>query len=262
MADMAGLDQVEDAWDEIASMLGAEAVMPITYINSAASLKAVVGRNGGAVCTSSNAAAIIRWGLSQRGRLFFFPDEHLGRNTAAKMGIPLEEMVVWDPTLAFGSLGGNTKEQFLAARVILWKGHCQVHQRFLTSHVASFRARFPGIKILVHPECSWDVVQTADLVGSTAFIIKTIEAAPAGSSWAVGTEIHLVDRLRRNHPDKMISSLVPGVCLCSTMNRIDPQHLLWVLESLVEGRIVNAIRVPEAIAAPARVALERMLAIT
>jgi len=262
MADMAGLDQVEDAWDEIVSLLGEDAVMPITYINSAASLKAVVGRNGGAVCTSSNAAAIIAWGLAQRGKLFFFPDEHLGRNTAARMGIPLEEMVVWDPTLPFGSLGGSAKEDFLEARVILWKGHCQVHQRFLTSHVASFRGRFPGIKILVHPECSWDVVQTADLVGSTAFIMKTIEAAPAGSSWAVGTEIHLVDRLRRNHPDKMISSLVPGVCLCSTMNRIDPQHLLWVLENLVDGRVVNAIRVPEPIALPAREALERMLAIT
>jgi quinolinate synthase len=261
MADMADLDQVEDAWDELAAVLGPGRVMPITYINSAASLKAVVGRNGGAVCTSSNAAPIIRWGLEQREKLLFFPDQHLGRNTAAKMGIPLEAMVVWDPTRPAGSLGGNTREALERAQLILWRGHCQVHQRFLPEHVRSFREKFPGIQVIVHPECSYEVVQMADHVGSTAFIIKTVAEAPAGTSWAVGTEIHLVDRLRRAHPDKFISSLVPGVCLCSTMNRIDPQHLLWVLENLEQGNVVNQIKVPDPIASDARLALDRMLTI-
>ena len=262
MADMADLDQVEDAWDEMNEALGAGRVMPITYINSAASLKAVVGCNGGAVCTSSNAAPIMRWGLREREKLLFFPDQHLGRNTAVAMGIPLDDMVVWDPNRPAGSLGGNTREALERAKLILWRGHCQVHQRFLPEHVRSFRDKFPGIQVIVHPECSYEVVQMADHVGSTAHIIKTVAEAPAGTSWAVGTEIHLVDRLRRAHPDKFISSLVPGVCLCSTMNRIDPQHLLWVLDNLEQGVVVNRIRVPEEIAVPARLALERMLTIS
>ncbi|HKY33501.1 MAG TPA: quinolinate synthase NadA [Candidatus Polarisedimenticolia bacterium] len=263
MADMADLAQVEDAWDEIADALGdGPGVMPITYINSAADLKAFVGLHGGAVCTSSNAAPVIRWGLSRRAKLLFFPDQHLGRNTAAAMGIPLDEMVVWDPRRPAGSLGGNTPESLRRARIILWRGHCQVHQRFLPEHVRSFRDKFPGIQVIVHPECSYEVVQMADLSGSTSFIIDTITRAPSGTSWAVGTEIHLVDRLRRAHPDKFISSLVPGVCLCSTMNRIDPQHLLWVLEELERGEIVNRIKVPEPVASRARLALDRMLAIS
>ncbi|HEY3176212.1 MAG TPA: quinolinate synthase NadA [Candidatus Polarisedimenticolia bacterium] len=262
MADMADLDQVEDAWDEISEVLGGEAVMPITYINSAANLKAFVGEHGGAVCTSSNAEPIIRWGLARRERLLFFPDQHLGRNTAFRMGIPLDQMVVWDPRLPPGSFGGNSREALLRAKIILWRGHCQVHQRFLPEHVRSFRDKFPGIKVIVHPECSYEVVQMADLVGSTAYIIDTVNKAPAGTSWAVGTEIHLVDRLRRANPDKFVSSLVPGVCLCSTMNRIDPQHLLWVLENLEARQVVNQIKVPEAVAVRAREALARMLAIS
>jgi len=262
MADMADLDQVEDAWDEICATVGDDDVMPITYINSAASLKAFVGAHGGAVCTSSNAEAVIRWGLARRRRLLFFPDQHLGRNTAYRMGIPLEKMIVWDPTLPPGRSGGNEPARLHDATILLWRGHCQVHQRFLPSHVASFREKFPGINSIVHPECSWEVVQGADYVGSTSFIIDTISRAPAGTSWAVGTEIHLVDRLRRAHPDKFISSLVPGVCLCSTMNRIDPQHLLWVLENLEEGRVVNQIKVPEPAASQAREALDRMLSIS
>ena len=262
MADMADLDQVEDAWDALERTIGPGRMMPVTYINSAADLKAFVGRHGGAVCTSSNAEAVIRWSFAQRERLFFFPDQHLGRNTCVKMGMPLEEMVVWDPRLPAGALGGNKADALERARVFLWRGHCQVHQRFLPQHVASFRARFPGIKIIVHPECSYDVVQMADLVGSTSFIIKTIESAPAGSQWAVGTEIHLVDRLRKAHPEQFISSLVPGVCLCSTMNRTDPQHLLWVLDNLEAGRIVNQVKVPADVAREARLALDRMLSIS
>jgi quinolinate synthase len=261
MADMANLDQVQDAWDEISEVLGAETVMPITYINSAADLKAFVGERGGAVCTSSNAEPIIRWALGLRERLLFFPDQHLGRNTAFRMGIPLDRMVVWDPRRPPGSFGGNSREELLRAKIILWRGHCQVHQRFLPVHVRSFRDKFPRINVIVHPECSWEVVQMADLVGSTAFIIDSVSKAPSGTSWAVGTEIHLVDRLRRAHPDKFISSLVPGVCLCATMNRIDPQHLLWVLENLEQQQVVNRIRVPASIAAGARQALDRMLAI-
>jgi quinolinate synthase len=262
MADMADLDQVEDAWDEICEVLGDEAVMPITYINSAANLKAFVGEHGGAVCTSSNAAPIIRWALSQRERLLFFPDQHLGRNTAVKMGIPLDQMIVWDPRRPPGEYGGNKREDVERAKIILWRGHCQVHQRFLPEHVRSFRDKFPGINIIVHPECSYEVVQMADHVGSTAHIVKTINEAPAGTSWAVGTEIHLVDRIRRANPDKFVSSLVSGVCLCSTMNRIDPQHLLWVLENLEKDKVVNRIRVPEPVASRAREALDRMLAIS
>ena len=262
MADMADLDQVEDAWDEICEVVGDDAVMPLTYINSAANLKAFVGEHGGAACTSSNAEPIIRWALTQRERLLFFPDQHLGRNTAVKMGIPLDEMIVWDPRRPAGSYGGNSREAVERAKVLLWRGHCQVHQRFLPEHVASFRNKFPGINIIVHPECSYEVVQSADYVGSTSYIIDTINKAPAGSSWAVGTEIHLVDRLRKANADKFVSSLVPGVCLCSTMNRIDPQHLLWTLENLEAGRVVNQIKVPEPVASRARLALDRMLAIS
>ncbi len=262
MADMAEVEQVEMAWEELTGALTdcpESDVMPITYVNSTAAIKAFVGERGGAVCTSSNAGAIFDWALARRPRLFFFPDQHLGRNTAVAKGIPLEDTLLWDPAKP---LGGNTPEQIRRARIYLWKGHCQVHTRFRIEQVQAYRKNFPGIKILVHPECPLEVVRAADLVGSTSFIIKTIEAAPAGSQWAIGTEIHLVNRLKNRHPDKMVTSLLPGVCLCSTMNRIDPQHLLYVLERLAAGEVVNEIVVPEPIAAKARLALDRMLSIS
>src|SRR5437867_7963233 len=261
MADMAELEQVELAWDELMGALGErgeDEVMPITYVNSTAAIKAFVGEKGGAVCTSSNAAAVYDWALARRGRLFFFPDQHLGRNTAVAKGIPLADMLLWDPALP---LGGNTPDSIRRARIYLWKGHCQVHTRFRLEQVQAYRRNFPGINILVHPECPLEVVQAADFVGSTSYIIKKVNEAPAGSRWAIGTEVHLVNRLKNQHPDKTITSLVPAVCLCSTMNRISPQHLLHVLERLVQGEVVNEVVVPEPIASRARLALDRMLAI-
>ena len=258
LADMADLDQVLTAWDEIADVCGGNAAMPVTYINSGADLKAFVGENGGTVCTSSNAAAAFVWSLKRREKVFFFPDQHLGRNTALAYGVPAEEMVLWDPD---EPLGGNTADALRSSRVILWKGHCSVHTRFTAEHVQRFREEVPGIRILVHPECTREVVEGADLVGSTSFIIQQVEQAPAGTKWAIGTEIHLVNRLRNSHPDQFVTSLVPGVCLCATMNRIDPQHLLWVLERLVEDEVVNRVQVPATIAARARLALDRMLSI-
>lgn len=256
MADMAGLEQVESAWEQLQA-LGLDSLMPITYMNSAASLKAFCGRNGGAVCTSSNALTIYHWAFSQREKLLFFPDEHLGRNTGVKYGISLDEMIVWDPRL---ELGGNTPEQLQQAKVILWKGFCSVHGRFQARHVDERRVQHPGIKILVHPECRYEVVSKSDYNGSTEYIIKTITEAPSGSQWAIGTELNLVDRLAQRNQDKFVTLLAPDLCMCATMFRIAPENLLWSLENLVAGHVVNQVRVDEETAEWARVALDRMLA--
>ncbi len=256
MADMAQLEQVESAWEQLQE-LGIDSIMPITYMNSAANLKAFCGRQGGAVCTSSNALTIYQWAFGQRAKMMFFPDEHLGRNTGIRFGIGLDEMVVWDPRQ---ELGGNPPEQLKNAKVILWKGFCSVHGRFLPRHVADRRAEYPGIKVLVHPECRYEVVSKSDHSGSTEHIIKTINEAPAGSQWAIGTELNLVDRLATRNPDKFITLLAPDLCMCATMFRISPENLLWSLENLVAGHVVNQIAVDAETAQWARVALDRMLA--
>ncbi|MGA2803899.1 MAG: quinolinate synthase [Acidimicrobiales bacterium] len=283
MADMAKLDDVEQIWDELAEVTDIEAIVPITYVNSAAALKAFVGRNSGAVCTSSNARAVLTWALdleapggngdpsvaSQgpgdlpngqgRGKkVLFFPDQHLGRNTGFQLGYGASDMRVIDPR---GRLGGLADADVKEATLLLWKGHCSVHQRFRTEHVEAFRTEHPDGIVIVHPECSHEVVEIADRVGSTDYIIRAVSSAPAGSTIAVGTEIHLVDRLAREHPDRTVLSLDPLVCPCSTMFRIDLPHLAWVLDGLVAGEVRNRITVDEATAADARVALERMLAI-
>jgi len=258
MADMAALDQVETCWDDLNRVTG-ERIVPITYMNSTAAIKAFCGRNGGAVCTSSNAAAVMRWALERADKILFLPDQHLGRNTAYKLGFRLDEMSVWDP---YEELGGNTEQRLRDSRFILWKGHCSVHGRFLPDHVAQVRARYPGISVITHPECRWEVTQLSDDVGSTEQIIKRVTNAPAGSQWAVGTEIHLVNRLRNENPDRLVVPLDDCGCLCSTMFRIDAPHLLWALENLDEGRVVNQISVPKDVAADARIALHRMLEIT
>ena len=260
MADMASAEQVEDAWEQLSALgiLADYSVMPITYMNSTAAIKAFCGKHGGVVCTSSNAVPLFDKSLNEADKLFFFPDQHLGRNTGVKFGIPLDEMVVWDP---FKELGGNTEEQLRKARLILWKGHCSVHGRFRAWHVDQLRAEVPGIRILVHPECVYEVVEKADLNGSTEFIIKTLEGAEPGSKWAIGTEVNLVNRLINEHPDKQIQLLAPDLCMCATMYRIAPQNLAWALESLVAGRVVNQITVPAETARWAHVALDRMLAI-
>jgi quinolinate synthase len=260
MADMATAEQVEDAWEQLGSVgiLEEFKVAPVTYMNSSAAIKAFCGEHDGVVCTSSNAVPLFDKYLKEADKLFFFPDQHLGRNTGVKFGIPVDEMALWDPNK---ELGGNTPEQLRKARLILWKGHCSVHGRFRPWHVETVRREVPGIKVLVHPECEREVVEKSDLNGSTEFIIKAIEEAPAGSAWAVGTEVNLVQRLAKQHPDKHIRLLAPDLCMCATMYRIAPQNLAWVLESLVEGRVVNQITVPEETAAWARVALDRMLAI-
>ena len=260
MADMATSEQVEDAWEQLEAIgvVGDFRVMPITYMNSSAAIKAFCGKHGGVVCTSSNAVPLFDKSLKEADKLFFFPDQHLGRNTGFKFGIPAEQMVVWDP---FKELGGNTEEQLRNARLILWKGHCSVHGRFRAWHVDQVRKEVPGIKVLVHPECVREVVEKADLDGSTEFIIKTLERAEPGSKWAIGTEVNLVNRLAAEHPDKHVRLLAPDLCMCATMYRIAPQNLAWALESLVEGVVVNQITVPEETARLARVALDRMLAI-
>jgi quinolinate synthase len=260
MADMASEEQVLDAWEQLHSIgiLDQFRVLPITYMNSTAAIKAFCGRREGLVCTSSNAVPLFEKTLKEADKLFFFPDQHLGRNTGVKFGIPLDEMVVWDP---FKELGGNTEESLRKARLILWKGHCSVHGRFKPCHVDQVRADVPGIKVLVHPECVYEVVQKSDLNGSTEFIIKTLEDAPAGSKWAIGTEVNLVNRLIKQFPDKHIQLLAPDLCMCATMYRIAPQNLAWALESLLAGEVVNQIAVPEATARWARIALDRMLAI-
>jgi len=257
LADMADIGQVETCWEELASV-GDLKVIPVTYMNSTAAIKGFTGQRGGAVCTSSNAAAVIRFAFERGERVLFLPDEHLGRNTAFRMGIPLEQMVVWDP---FQELGGNTPDQLRNAKMILWKGYCSVHQRFLPEHVDRVRREIPGVKVLVHPECRFEVVQKADSVGSTEQIAKVIRAAAPGSHWVVGTEIHLVNRLSKELPDRTVQSLDPNVCVCTTMFRISPQHLLWVLDNLAEGRVVNQIVVDVEIKKWARVALERMLSL-
>jgi quinolinate synthase len=260
MADMAAIEQVEDAWEQLegVGILQDFKVMPITYMNSTAGIKAFCGRNGGLVCTSSNAVPLFDKCLKEADKLFFFPDQHLGRNTGVKFGIALDEMVVWDPAK---DLGGNTEEQLRNARLILWKGHCSVHGRFRPWHVEQVRKEVPGIQVLVHPECIYEVVQASDLNGSTEFIIKVLEQAPAGSKWAIGTEVNLVNRLISQFPDKHVQLLSPDLCMCSTMYRISPQNLAWALESLLAGEVVNQITVPEDTAVWARVALDRMLAI-
>ncbi len=256
MADMADLDSVEAAWSDLGEVVDTDQLMPVTYINSTAELKAFCAEHGGIVCTSSNARAVLEWSFARRQRVLFFPDQHLGRNTARAMGIPLDQMVVWDPRQP---LGGNAPSSVQNAKVLLWRGHCSVHQMFKPAHVAEFRRRHPEIKVLVHPECMMSVVEAADLVGSTEFILKTVAEAPAGSVWAIGTELHLVNRLAKEHPDKTVHFLSPMVCMCSTMYRIDLPHLAWTLENLERGTIVNRVQVPEETAHWARVALKRML---
>jgi quinolinate synthase len=257
MADMADIGQVEACWSELASQGGLR-VIPITYMNSTAAIKSFTGERGGAVCTSSNAAAVMRWAFEHGEKVLFLPDEHLGRNTAFRMGIPLDQMVVWDPYQEFG---GNSSEAVRAARVILWKGYCSVHQRFTPQHVERVRREHPGIRVIVHPECRFEVTQAADQIGSTEGIIKAITDSPAGSQWAVGTEIHLVNRLSKEMPSHKIISLDSSVCVCTTMFRITPQHLLWVLENLESGNVVNRISVEERTRHFARVALDRMLSL-
>ena len=257
MADMAAIDQIEDAWDQLADVIDTGDLTPVTYINSAASLKAFVGRHGGIVCTSSNAEAALRWAFARTSRVMFFPDQHLGRNTALGMGITLDKMPVWDPYA--DSLGGNSEEQLTRSKVILWKGHCSVHQMFRPEHVQMFRDKHPGIKILVHPECPREVFELADISGSTSKIIKTVESAPPGAKWAIGTELHLVNRLKQEHPEQEIHFLSPVVCMCATMYRIDLAHLCWSLENLAAGTPVNTIEVDEDTARWSLVALERML---
>jgi len=266
MADMADVDAVEEAWQSLAEVTDVERIVPVTYMNSSAALKAFVGRHGGSVCTSSNARAVLRWALEPRGtdaargdKVLFFPDQHLGRNTGFELGWGEDDMAVWNPRL---ELGGLDEAVVKASTLLLWKGHCSVHQRFTPEHVAAFRGAHPEGIVIVHPECAHEVVAVADMVGSTDFIIGAVGKAPAGSVIGVGTEIHLVKRLGDEHPDKHVESLDPVVCPCSTMFRIDAPHLCWVLESLVDGVVVNRITVDPDTAAWARVALERMLAIT
>jgi quinolinate synthase len=264
MADMADIDQVEEVWVAIASVTDVDRVVPITYMNSTAALKAFVGRHGGAVCTSSNARRVLEWALTEQPnrpsaeKVLFFPDQHLGRNTARSMGFDLSTMVVWDPRRELGGLDDVDVKQ---ATFLLWKGHCSVHQRFKPEHVAAFRAANPDGLVVVHPECAHEVVDVADLVGSTDFIIRTVDAALPGTAVGIGTEIHLVKRLADEHPALHVECLDPSVCPCTTMSRIDAPHLAWVLEELVAGRVRNQITVDDDTARFARVALERMLAI-
>jgi quinolinate synthase len=259
MADMADIEQVEEAWDELARVVDVERLVPVTYMNSAAALKAFVGRHGGAVCTSSNARAVLTWALERGERVLFFPDQHLGRNTGYQLGYGADDMAVWNPRLA---LGGLDDREVKETTLLLWKGHCSVHQRFRPEHVDAFRTEHPDGMVLVHPECAHEVVVMADQVGSTDAIIRAVEAAASGATIGIATEIHLVKRLADEHPDKQISCIDPLVCPCSTMFRIDAPHLAWVLEGLVEGEVRNRIVVDEETAALARVALERMLSIT
>jgi quinolinate synthase len=257
MADMAPMDDVLDAWDELTQVLGEHGeITPVTYMNTIAGLKALCGRHGGIVCTSSNAAAALAWSYRQAERVLFLPDQHLGRNTGLKLGLTLDDMAVWNP---FKPLGGNTPERLRRARLILWQGHCSVHTRFNVRQIQSARARYPHVKIIVHPECTMEVVQAADVDGSTELIRKTIDEAPAGTVWGVGTEISLVSRLARQNPGKTVFCLDPVICPCSTMYRIHPAYLLWVLEGLQEGIVVNQITVDEETRHYSRIALERML---
>lgn len=260
MADMAAIEQVDQCWESLGRVLPVEDVVtPIVYVNSAAILKAFCGEHGGVTCTSSNARAIMEWSWNRREKLLFFPDEHLGRNTANRMGLARDEMIVWDP---FQPNGGNTHEAIRRARLILWKGHCSVHQMFQPAHVEYFRKTYPETTVIVHPECHEEVVNRADLVGSTEFIIRTVSAAPSGTTWVVGTELNLVNRLKREQVDKRVLFLSPTVCQCATMFRIDAPHLCWAIEHLAEGQVVNRIVVPEDEKYWAKVALDRMMALS
>ena len=256
MADMAAIDQLEVCWQEMRT-LGATSVVPVTYINSTAAIKAFCGEHDGVVCTSSNAAKVMAWAWDRGEKVLMLPDQHLGRNTAFAMGVPLDEMIVWDPDLPFG---GVDREAFSRARLVLWKGHCSVHTRFSVKQIEAFRQRHQGGRVIVHPECTFDVVQAADESGSTEHIIRTVKSSPEGSVWAVGTEIHLVNRLAQQvAPARTVMTLDAVGCLCSTMFRISPNHLLWALEGLVDGEVHNRIVVPEPTKMWARVALDRML---
>ncbi len=257
MADMAAIRQVEDAWDQLGEIIDTQQLIPVTYINSAASLKAFCGKHGGIVCTSSNAAAVLEWAFDRGNRVFFFPDQHLGRNTALTMDITNEHMPVWDPYA--DDLGGNTEEAIEQSKVVLWKGHCSVHQMFRPEHVHQFREKHPGIKILVHPECPQEVNDIADVSGSTSAILRTVENSPPGTKWAIGTELHLVNRIKQEHPEQEIHFLSPVVCMCATMYRIDLAHLAWACENLLAGDVVNRIEVDPETAAYSITALERML---
>lgn len=259
MADMATASQVNDAWSVFTKLGIHQRTIPVTYMNSSAAIKSFTGENGGTICTSSNAERAMKWAFEKGEKVFFLPDQHLGRNTAVlKLGLTLEECVLWNP---WKPNGGLTDQEILAAKVILWRGHCSVHGRFSLESIRDVRARVPGINVIVHPECQHDVVKNSDVVGSTEAIIKTVSSAPSGSAWAVGTELNLVKRLGAMNPDKSVIFLDKTVCYCSTMNRIDLPHLVWAMESLVEGRLVNQIKVDPTIAHFARVALERMLAL-
>ena len=266
MADMANLDQTLECWEQLVEVCPDQTIVPVTYMNSSAAIKAFVGENGGAVCTSSNCRNVLEWalrggaaaGTNKKVKVLFFPDQHLGRNTAYAMGYPLDSMVVWDPR---HDLGGNDRKALHDAAFVLWKGQCSVHQLFRPEHVDQVRSKYPGMKVIVHPECRWDVVQKSDMAGSTAYIVQQVNAAPPGSEWAIGTEVHLVNRLAHQHPEQKIIVLSDCQCLCTTMYRIDLPHLCWVLENLVEGKIVNQIAVVPQTRKWAMVALDRMLEI-
>ena len=277
MADMADIDQTEEAWAQLAEACPGQTIVPITYMNSSAAIKAFVGRHGGAVCTSSNCRNVLEWALTggaagkprvepgsriadpkSKVKVLFFPDQHLGRNTAFAMGYPLDRMVVWDPRQ---DLGGNDEQSLRDADFVLWKGHCSVHALFRPEHVDDVRLKYPDMKVIVHPECRWEVVRKADMAGSTAYIVEQVRKAPPGSRWAIGTEVHLVNRLRQQHPEQHIVVLSDCQCLCTTMFRIDLPHLCWVLEELVAGNVVNEIRVDPDTRRHATVALQRMLSI-
>jgi quinolinate synthase len=279
MADMANLDQTIECWEQLQQTCPDQLIVPITYMNSSAAIKAFVGEHGGAVCTSSNCRNVLEWALKggaaqhtaastgsatsvalaqKKVKILFFPDQHLGRNTAHAMGYPLDKMVVWDPRQ---DLGGNNERDLADADFVLWKGHCSVHQLFRPEHVDQVRKNHPNMKVMVHPECQFDVVQKADLAGSTAYIVQQVEKAPPGTEWAIGTEVHLINRLAKQHPEQKIIVLSDCQCLCTTMYRIDLPHLCWALENLVEGKVVNEIKVDATTRKWATVALERMLAI-
>ena len=258
MADMAPMDDVEDAWADLQEVLGPGGIVPVTYMNSIAGIKALCGRNGGAVCTSSNARAVLEWAFTQGERVFFLPDQHLGRNMALELGVSLDEMVIWNP---FRQLGGNTPEQLRGAKMVLWQGHCAVHTRFTVGQIEAARALHPDINVVVHPECPMETVQAADMVGSTEYIREKVNSAPPGSKWAIGTEVSLVNRLAINNPDKTVFCLDPVTCPCSTMYRIHPAYLLWMLDGLLEGKVNNEITVPEDIKRESLIALERMLSL-
>src|SRR6516165_2800696 len=258
MADMADIGQVEACWSELGGVTDTSKIIPVTYMNSTAAIKSFTGEHGGSVCTSSNAAAVMKWAFARGEKVFFLPDEHLGRNTGYRMGIPLGEMVLWDP---LEELGGNSAEALSKAKVVLWKGYCSVHQRFRPEHIDTVRREQPGVRVIVHPECRFEVAQAADEIGSTEGISKAVMAAHPGSEWAVGTEIHLVNRLGKELKDRKVIPLDPSVCVCTTMFRITPQHLLWALENLGEGKIVNQISVDEQTRHYAKAALDRMLSL-